>query len=272
MILRSYIPRPPLSDFVDLLWLYEGYAPPHAKERLLPGGTVELVISLREETMRVYDRRRHERFESFRGCLVMGPQSEFNVIDTSTLAVMGVHFKPGGAFPFFRVPACELQDETVQLDTLWGASASELRERLLEAATVEEKFRILEQALLGQATRPLARHQAVAFALRELRGGPQSRTVSNVTWETGLSARRFIQVFSEEVGLTPKLFSRVQRFQKVLSHIGTAQTIEWADVAVDYGYFDQSHFIHDFQSFAGINPSTYLAHRTEHLNHVPLYD
>src|SRR5207237_7470149 len=141
-----------------------------------------------------------------------------------------------------------------------------------EATTTDAKFHILEQTLLEQARRPLARHRAVAYALDELQRERHARSISDVTDETGLSARRFIQVFSEEVGLTPKLFCRVRRFQQVLSLIHTAAQVDWADVALRCGYFDQAHFIHDFQAFSGINPTTYLAHKTPHLNHVPLND
>ena len=93
-----------------------------------------------------------------------------------------------------------------------------------------------------------------------------------MTERIGLSPRRFIQVFREEVGLTPKLFCRIRRFQEVLGLIGRGQHVEWAEVALACGYFDQAHFIHDFRAFSGLNPKAYLAHRGEHLNHVPLCD
>lgn len=269
----SYNPSPPLSEFVALLWLYEGYAPEHGKERVLPDGSVELVINLREDALRVYDRQDTERFESFGRSLVSGPRAEYIVIDTvSRASIMGVHFRPGGAFPFLGLPACELQGLTVALEDLWGRAAAELREQLLAAASPEEKFRILERVLLAQAARPLARHPAVGFALKTLRAGPHARTVSQLAGQTGLSARRFIQLFSEEVGLTPKLFCRIRRFQRVLRLVEHAPRVEWADVALTCGYFDQSHFIHDFRAFAGLNPTAYLACRSEHLNHVPLAD
>jgi AraC-like DNA-binding protein len=118
----------------------------------------------------------------------------------------------------------------------------------------------------------LERHPAVAFALHEFYGVPHTRTISEVTGQIGLSAKRFIQVFDAEVGLTPKLFCRVRRFQKVLRLVGAGRPVEWAGVAADCGYFDQAHFIRDFRAFSGLNPSTYLAHRTEHLNHVPMID
>ena len=273
MIMRSYIPQPPLSDFVALFWSYEGHDPPHAKERLLPTGTTELVINLRGDTLRIYDQQNTDQFKSFGASMICGTHSEFFVIDTADQAsIMGVAFKPGGAFPFFNLPADELHNTHVSLDTLWRAEASFLREELLETATLETKFRVLEQALLAQAARPLARHPAVTFALKELHSVPHTRTISDVTEQIGLSARRFIQVFREEVGLTPKLYYRVRRFQEVLHLIGKERQVEWADIALTCGYFDQAHFIHDFRAFSGLNPTTYLAQRSEHLNHVPLHD
>lgn len=270
-IYRTCIPPPPLAEFVSLFWSYEGYAPPHAQERVLPTGTMELVINLRDDELRVYDRREHERFRSFRGCLLSGAHSEFVVIDTASQAsLVGVHFKPGGASPFLASPAGELRDAHVSLDALWGAAADDLRDRLLAADTPEARFHILEQSLLARATRPLARHPAVAFALREFQRVPRPRTIAGVTARIGLSPRQFNQLFSAEVGLTPKLFWRVRRFQDVLRAIERGGRIAWADIAVTCGYFDQAHCIHDFRAFSGLTPTAYRARRGEHRNHVPL--
>ena len=268
-MLTAYVPPPPLSDFVELFWLAQGYAQPHARERLLPQGTVELIINLGGATSQIY-RGADGRPESFRGPLVSGPHSGFFAIDTAqALSVLGVHFRPGGAFPFFRPPAGELHDAHVALDALWGPAAGELHERVLAAPTPRAKFRVLEQALLAQAARPLRRRPAVAFAVRELQRG---RSVGQVCEQVGLSARHFIAAFRDEVGLTPKLFSRVQRFQQVVRRLGAGARVEWAAVALGCGYYDQAHFIHDFRAFCGLSPTAYLARRPEHLNHVPLPD
>jgi AraC-like DNA-binding protein len=272
MIAHTHIPSPPLSDFVALFWYYEGYVMPHAKERLLPTGTTELVINLRDDQIETYDSSAGS-MQSFRGAVVGGPHSESFVINTSQEeSVIGVHFKPGGAFPFFKLPAGELHNLHVGLDDLWGAAAGELREQLLAAAAPEAKFRILETSLLAQTANPLARHKAVSFALEEFHSVPHARTIGEVTDHIGLSARRFIQVFSEQVGLTPKLFCRVRRFQEVLQHVGMTKDVDWVDVASSCGYFDQAHFIHDFQAFSGFTPTAWLALRGEHVNHVPLPD
>ncbi len=273
MLLLAHKPLPPLSEFVDLIWLCENYASSHEKERLLPDGTVELVINLKEDRIRVYDSHRPEQFHMIPGCVVSGPRSEFFVIDTEGVAAtMGVHFRPGGAFPFLGIPPSELNNQSVALEFLWGAASNRLRERLLEAQTVDARFQVLEGCLLEQLAKPVQRHPAVAFALQQFFGFRQPPPVSRVVEQVGFSQRRFIQLFSDEVGLTPKLFCRVSRFQRVVRRLATAHEIDWAEVALECGYYDQAHFIHDFKDFAGITPSAYLQHRTEHLNHVPLVD
>ena len=272
MIARTYLPGPPVSNFVEMLWYYEGYVVPHAKERVLPDGSMQLIINLAEDRLGVFDSRDPRVRRTLSGCLVSGARSEFVVIDTSCQkSIMGAAFKRGGGFPFFHLPASELHNEQVSLDALWGSRAGELRERLLEAQTPDARFQILERALLAQAG-TFSRHPAVAFALSEFGRVPHNRTVGDVTDQIGLSQRRFIQVFRDEVGLTPKLFCRIRRFQEALQVIRRQNVINWAGVASDCGYFDQAHFIHDFQAFSGINPTTYAANMGEFANHVAIAD
>jgi AraC-like DNA-binding protein len=266
---RRKVPEWPLAEFVACLWYSKGEPPAHDFERILPDGSVEIVLNLREDRMRVYNRHSNSLAATTRGAIVSGPRSDYFVIDTAQqLCTIGIHFRAGGAFPFLGVPATEVQNQQIALHDLWGRAAIDMREDVLEAASVDQKFAVLEGWLLRQAAH-LHRHPAVAYALREFCPG-RGRSVTEVIGQIGVSPKRFIQLFQKEVGLTPKLFCRVRRFQKVLHAIGMGQPIEWAGVAIDCGYFDQAHFNHDFRSFAGLNPSSYVAQRTEHLNHVPL--
>jgi AraC-like DNA-binding protein len=271
--MRSYHYKPPapLDRFVHVIWCLEQAPTPHPRERLLPDGSVELVINLHDERVPVYSRENLDRCEVFRGSVVCGPHSQFFAIDTATeLNVAGVHFKPGGAYPFLKLPSGELHNLHVGLDSLWGGAAGEMRERLLAAATPEAKVRVIERALLAAAGGAPARHPAVAFALNAFHEATETQKIGEVTEQIGLSPRRFIEVFRKEVGLSPKLFCRVRRFQKVLRMISAGRALDWAEIALTCGYFDQPHFVHDFRAFSGINPSSYLADHIEHLNHVPI--
>ena len=275
MNFHHHIPCEPLRHFISLMWFGDDYVVPHSLERVLPTGEMSLIINLWENRTRVYDAGDTRRFKTFDGSIVAGAYSAFTVIDTDEQrSTAGVVFRPGGSFPFLGLPAGELQDSNASLAELWGRqAASDLREQLLAAQSPEAKFKILERTFLSRIDAPLEpAHPAVSFAVASFRNRPQ-RPISSVTDQIGLSDRRFIQLFSQQVGLTPKLFCRVQRFQQVLRNITSLAAnsgIDWPQIALTCGYFDQAHFIHDFRAFSGINPTTYVANRTQFQNHVAL--
>lgn len=258
-------PAPPLSAFIDLLWYIEGGPGLHAKERLLPTGTIELVIPLHEERSRFYDPSNLDCFDEHRSPLLLGAQSGCVVIDSPHEApVIGAHFLPGGAFPFLGVPASEIENQSLSLEDIWGRDAIRLRERILAAEGPCEQLNVLERTLLARLRAP-AQHPAVAFAVGELSG---PRRVSDVVDQIGISSRRFIQLFHDRVGLTPKVFHRVRRFQDAIFKISNGRTVNWADLAADCGYYDQAHFNHEFRRFSGLRPERYLIERTSQPNHV----
>jgi transcriptional regulator GlxA family with amidase domain len=92
-----------------------------------------------------------------------------------------------------------------------------------------------------------------------------------VVRRTGVSQRRLVELFWNEVGLSPKRYCRVRRFNDVLRRIEPVTDVDWTDVAHLCGYFDQAHFNHDFRAFAGLNPSEYLRRRVAR-NHVAVTD
>ena len=260
-IFDFYKPKPPLSKFVDSFWLYDGHAPEQKIGSILPTGTLELVINLRQNELRFYDAERPENCSRFSGAIVSGAHGR-GLTPIEETFIMGVHFKPGGAFPFLGLPADDLVDTHVDLETLWGLSAGLLRERLCEARTSAERFQLLQETLLSRLWNGVENHYAVSTALEMFAKNQARPTVREVGKYLGLSQRRFIQVFKTEVGVTPKLFSRIQRFQQTRTFIQHNPAIKWADLAVDLGYFDQSHLIREFLEFSGLTPTDYLKLRS----------
>jgi len=268
MFYLVHTPAPPLSDFIENLWLLSD-APLHERELIIPSGTLELVINLHQDEFRIYESVHTEEHRRYSGALVSGAYQRPFVIDTREHAsVIGVHFKPGGAFPFFRESAGRLADAHVDLDTLFGASARELRERLCASKTPAQRFGILEIALISRLLRPPKRHGAVQVGLACLMRGGTS--VANVAARVELSHRRFIQVFTAEVGMTPKLFARVRRFQRVVALAKQDPSPDWGHLALACGYFDQSHLVRDFVTFSGLSPTEFARHLSEPVkeNHI----
>ena len=251
-------PAPPLDDFVDVIWTCEREPEPWPQERLLPDGSVELVIDLLAPPSTD---------------VVAGPHSRFFVLDTTFRQhLVGVHFKPGGAFPFLGAPLVELRNTAAPLDALWGSIARQLRDEVGDAHTDGARCEIVSRVLMLQGRNRLQHHRAVDHALREFTRVPLMRTLADVSAATGLSQRRFIQLFTEEVGLTPKVFCRIRRFQHAIRTAHRTGIVNWSELALDCGYFDQAHLIHDFQAFSGLTPAAWAAQRTEHVNHVPIFD
>lgn len=274
LALSRFLPSPLLSAYIEAYCFYEGDAsPPSGKERCLPNGQVAIVINLGHETFRVAHVHHSEGFQRFHGSILTGAFSQFSVIDTTTMVTtLSICFKPGGVRLFLPMPAAELTNQVVDLSCLFGRSALDLREQLQAARTNNERVGILERFFLARILWEQAPPPAVLFALTSFQDGKARRSISEVTTQLGLSPKRFISLFEEAVGLTPKVYCRVLRFQEGLQRITRGQPVRWADLALDTGYFDQAHFIHDFQTFAGLTPSAYLAQRSEHHNHVPLPD
>ncbi len=273
MTVRFRRPGALLGEFVDCFWYMDGYAAAHSRERALPTGTVELVVDLRDERMRIFKNDEDRAGQEFGGSLICGPQSGYFVLDTSQAsAVAGVHFKPGGAAPFLGMPAGEITDQHVSLEEVWGRHARRLRERLLAAASPEAMFDLLEQALLERLTRPPLLHSAVTYALAKFAAAPSDSRVAGVRNYTGYGAKRFIELFRDSTGLTPKLYCRIRRFQDVIARVSAGRRVEWARVAADGGYSDQSHLNREFRDFAGVTPAEYHPIPERNPSHTAVLD
>ena len=268
MIFRQRVPRPPLSYFVEFLWYYADLEVSHSKEKLLPNGAIELIIDLQGSPKKLYDNRDLRRSSNFHRVWISGMQTGYLVIGTeSGSSMMGAHFRTGGAAPFFGFPISELTGCVVELDLIWKREILALREQLLEAPAVARKFDLLEQYLLARARSRLEPDLAVTAALNTLRSWPVL-SLRELAASLGLSQKQMIARFDARVGLTPKLTSRVFRFHKVLETVHGNRAPDWPAVALDCGYYDQPHFIHEFQEFAGVSPGFYATHQTEYPDYL----
>jgi AraC-like DNA-binding protein len=261
-------PPPPLARYITALWYCEDLLPTHSRERIMPSGRATVIINLYEDEVRNYDA--DGQVHRQRGSILVGAHSAFSIIDTEEQrAVMGVEFCPGGTWPIFGVAADELSNQHIALRDFWSAGRS-LRDRILCAPTPQARLEILAESLTQQLAARAAQHPAVAFALHQLHCAPQLASVEDLSRAAGISSRRLARLFSVEVGLTPKLYARVLRFNRVVESIQNIQHVDWCDVALRCGYFDQPHFIRDFKTFCGLTPSEYLLRRTASTRHVLL--
>jgi AraC-like DNA-binding protein len=264
-------PKMPLAALVECLWYWEGAPGPHLQERLLPQAQAAMILNLREEPIAIYEDGRGARH--YGTAVFSGARSSCFTIDCNQQErVVGVQFAPGGASPFLRMPMSELEDASFDMADLWSGEAAWVRERVLGAPTPQAMLRVLEQCLIERLRASDCLHPAIIYMAGELDICDRSARVQAVTQQIGLSQRRLAQIFHEQIGVSPKTFHRVRRFQHTLQRLRGVRRVDWAELAVECGYYDQAHLGHDFRQIAGMTPSAYLAAATEHLNHVPLRD
>ena len=268
-ILQIAPATPALRPFIESLWHFTGEFE-HAQERIMPTGTMQLLVNLDEDELRTYEGERFATVRRIRGAAISGAYARPFGIDTrEQRCIVGVSFRPGGAAPFFRAPANALRELHVELDRVWSRDGAVLRERLLDAPSPAAALRALECALLERVARPLEVDKLVDFAIGALeRGAPVGQLVSRV----GTTPKRFIRHFEQIVGITPKRFARVRRFGRVLTSVELGQRVDWSAVAASCGYFDQAHMIHDFQEFSGMNPTDYRPRAQGDRNHSLIAD
>jgi AraC-like DNA-binding protein len=272
VIYRTYIPPPPLDAFIAQLWYWRGEAPGYAKDAILASNTIGLLISLSENELRWYDGDGYARKNRLSGMALCGTRSGTFAIDAHQPHMMGIQFKPGGAWPFLAPGGHEFHNRHVDLQDLWGPDAERLHQRLVQAPAPDDKIAILLDAFLRRAPRAFELHPAVALALRCFARRPQHASVAATARLAEISPKKFIRLFHEQVGMTPKLYLRVARFGRVVTDLHARPNVGWGDVVAQNGFYDQSHFIRDFREFSGLSPSQWLRQRGPFVQHVPLPD
>ncbi|MCR5881378.1 AraC family transcriptional regulator [Rhizobacter sp. J219] len=263
-------PIAPLVPHVEMLWASERGAQPHPREYNLPTGRVDIVIPL-------LDGQRIHRFagshdsagEHFEGGVVHGAHDRACQRDTSDAScVVGVHFKPGGAAAFFGGALPALRNQTVPLDVLWGPNARALQTELQDTPGLHARLLRLEAYLMARLSGPRPDDPLVARAVDTMLQDPAGVQVERLRHASGLGPTRFIARFEQQVGLTPKRYARVLRFHALLSRIALAAPHDWALTALDAGYADQPHLIHEFKRITGMTPTAYAPLRPDQPTHM----
>ena len=214
-------------------------------------------VSIMFQLGHTYDPASHWRTDSsaLRGTVIgpmrgVGRTEGFDLPET-----VGAYFRPARVAPFFGVAVSELTDSAVAIGDVWGTSGSRLSSELCD---VHEAARIdrLESVLLARLRN--GRHRSGALDVPRLAASVfrmQGRaTVDAMARAAGVSRQHLSREFRERIGIGPKLYSRLARFRSALAYAGSRARIDWAGVAFDMGFADQSHMIAEFRQFSSLTP------------------
>jgi len=174
-----------------------------------------------------------------------------------TLESFVILFQPTGLHCLFSLPMHELTDQNLDAHAVLGAQISRLEQRLGECRTFEQRVQVANEFLLRRALEERGVDGIPAVAKQILLSGGDSR-IPILADNAGLSMRQFERKFLQQVGVQPKLFGRIARFEAALSNKACSAQKSWTDVAHEFGYHDQMHMVHDFEEFTGGTPTSVL--------------
>jgi len=271
MIFRTHIPAFPLSQFIELFVYFERAEHAHTVDRFLPNGDTEILIDFHDTPQYIYDNSTLKEIQACNQVWASGLRTEPITIPSGNGATMMViSFKKGAAGAFFPFPMDEISDCVVDADLVWGSDFGFLREQLLAAKDIDLRFKLVEDFLLKKFNAKLDTNPCVSFAVREMIERPDGLSIARMNEKIGYSQKHFTQMFRKQVGVTPKSFLKIMRFQKAVRAIDDASDIDWGDIALASGFYDQAHFIHDFKHFSGFTPEQYAQIHSSYQNYIPV--
>ncbi|HRH44681.1 MAG TPA: AraC family transcriptional regulator [Pyrinomonadaceae bacterium] len=271
MIFQTYIPKSPLNQFVDCFIFHDGFQPPHSIDRFLPDGNVEIIIDLDDKPKFIYDNETLKEIQSVSQVWASGVRTEpISIPSAKDASMMIISFKRGMAYPFFPFPMNEITDCVLDADLIWGNKFALIREQIATNKFSAKKFQIVENFLCRNFISTLIRNPCVEFALQQIIHQPQQIKLSQLTQKIGYSQKHFIKLFNDQVGITPKSYLKIMRFQKAVTEIEKFSEIDWLSISNDCGFYDQAHFINDFKTFSGFTPEEYFYRTSDFLNYIPV--
>jgi AraC-like DNA-binding protein len=250
-------PCPPLLPYVKCYYIYESDTPASFEDTVFPSGCIEIIFNLGTGKWQT----------AVEHTFVTTPPIELwgqiirplPIKSIGKNTMLGIRFYPHAAAGFLREKVDLFNNQVVDFRDLSDSTVNLLYTRLQETNSWHKRIVLVENFLLQRlsiATAKFGKMTVVSDIMKEIRQYDFFDNIENVASRYGITSRYLQKIFLQYTGLTPKLFSKINRFQNSLQLLIKNESSLTA-IAYDCGYFDQSHFIREFKSFTGYTPSGY---------------
>lgn len=199
----------------------------------------------------------HMIFENRGGYVAGVHTSKFSRMLAGKSQVFGIKFRPGGFRPFFDGPISELANRTVPVKDILGSDVAGLEEVALSWASEGDKVEAADQFFRTHSPGSDENIDLASQLVETILRSPEIKTVDDLVRQAEIGKRSLQRIFNEYVGMSPKWVIRRYRLHEVIEAFYSAETIDWPQLALDLGYFDQAHLINDFKSLVGYSPTEY---------------
>ena len=258
MIFERHTLQKPIDDYIESIFHYKGFKPDHNIERVVPTGHIFILFELDGIPRNTFDNITLEPNDTFTKVWVSGMHKNYLSISApQDSEMLVIQFKPAGALPFFNSPIYLINDKVVPAESLFGKEILQLQEKILEQNTSAEKFRVVDDWLLNRFDASAKVDPEVANILNKLSTNP-FYVHKEIVRSYPKTHKSLISQFKKHIGLTPKVLHRIFRFNEILQKIHLKESLDWPQIAYQFGYTDQSHFIKEFKEFSGFSPQEFI--------------
>jgi AraC-like DNA-binding protein len=271
MFYQEIIPDSRLKQYVKCYYSYESDSAVAFEDTVFPSGCMEIIFNLgsghwqtafggRQTAFGGRETASGDNYRTTPPVELWGQITQpLPIRSLGRNTMLGIRFLPHGAAGFLSEKADEFNNQVVDYRDVAGKEVPALHQKLLEAKTLRERIALIETFLWANLSHTKKRFDKLAIVndvMRELRRPEVEENIETIAGRYDVSSRYLQKLFLQYTGLTPKLYSKIHRFQHSLRLV-TKKEAPLTSIAYDCGYFDQSHFIREFKSFTGLTPSGY---------------
>lgn len=254
MLFKSIKPHPDLMHLVRKYWIIEDENSQPTQRKIIPDGYPEIIFHHRKP----YLIKMHEKWESQHLSLFAGQISKyFYLKNTGASGMVGIKLMPAAASELFAINMTEFTDRVVPLREAFEDRLDNLERDINLAGSPEDKISVIDNFLLALSkTKAVSRENISRQAVNLILKKNGLLKVEEISDELEVNRRKIERSFKKVIGLSPKFYSRIIRFNYIFEIMKEGKN-SWIRIALDSGYFDQSHFIKEFKAFTGEEPSGY---------------
>lgn len=253
IMFKKIAPHPALDKNIEYYWIEESI---DSKEIILPDGSMFIVFNLANPLTSVENNGIKHTINQ-EGYIIGPHKSYFTFENKSERKIIGIKFHHGTPFHLVKTSMSHFVDQVIRLENVINGKAISTLSKLISAKSLYGIKSILDSFLLSSIDRSKI-NPTVMKTIHDIGKYDHSISIKELSQNLNVSQKHLINLFKDQVGLSPKFFQRIVKFQGVISMVKNGNTFDWPELAYRFGYYDQAHLINDFKYFSGCSPKYYL--------------
>lgn len=256
---RYPVNHPILKKLIKYYWLIQSQSPIEVNHKLLPVSNIDFILNLSSPIRYLKDEKTEIVPTGFHFNGIR--DRYFLVKQTGRLRIFGISFFSMGLFPILKMPISEFKDKTIELDLAISNFTETIINKINNIQSISEIINIIENQLMQNVDVSLIPGKEVFDVFEVFNKNINDFNIKSLCEQYGINQRRLERVFNKYIGIRPKLFYRINRFQEIINHMQKTNLDNFATIVYDNNYYDQMHFIKDFKLFTGSTPIEFLNQR-----------